>query len=351
MELIQDITAKKVISITLIFINGFMTGCFQGSFSGYASACGPISISSMNIGTGVAGFGSNIISILFVFIFPTDVDPQGAMKKQLWSYIIFLNLLFLIYLFVFYTYNKKHGHFFDEFDMPDQVGMNKISGVEYDDDYNENEMMDNNTPITNTLKSEKQFSKVSGKYSKAMSKKSFTTWKTTNSEPAYPAFSALKRIIDLWSGMIFTYYFTLEVVCFFAADLTKKYDNNSNGYLMFYFFCYNLADTLGKMTPNRFNVKNSFVMHGSTLVRVLIQFYFIWITFYEPHVVFYHYITRGIVFFIVGFSNGYLTNVYFCHASERFRNPKNKDLSGFFIIFGLVLGVSFGSFSGVLWSI
>ena len=354
MELVESVLAKKIISISLIFVNGFMTGCFQGCFSGFSSACGPISISSMNIGTGCAGFGSNIISIIFVYVFPTDLDPKGSMKKQLWSYVAFLNILFLLYLIIFYTYNKKHGHFFDDFDIPDDVRQDMISGGEIlDEDSDEEDLPtdDVTTPKTRTLKSKRLSSKISGKYSRATSKKSYTTWKTLNSEPSYPALSTLKRIIDLWVGITFTYYFTLEVVCFFAADLTKKYDENKNGYLLFYFFSYNLGDTLGKLTPNRFNVKNSFMLHATTLFRVLLQFYFIWITFTTPSEIFYHYLLRGLIFFIIGSSNGYLTNVYFCHGAERFRNPKNKDNAGFFIIFGLVLGVSLGSFSGVLWSI
>ena len=149
--------------------------------------------------------------------------------------------------------------------------------------------------------------------------------------------------------MLFTLFFTLEVVVFFIVNLTKKYDNNSNTFLLVYLFTYNLGDFVGKGIPPRFNLKNIHLVHLLTLSRAFFQIYFVVITLEESSRFLIHPALRIFVYLILGISNGYSTNNYFCIASNRFQNIKNKDYAGFLMLFGLILGVTLGSFSGVLW--
>ena len=342
LETIEDTLTKKIVAIILIAINGYGTGCFQGKLSGFSSSCGPISISYMNVGTGVSGFGSNILAIIFSLLFPVSHEGDTvAMRKQLFSYLVGMNVLFVFFIIVLYKYMKRYGHFIDDIDseanLTEQLAdseTNIDSDTLLNPDASNNSLKD---PTKSNLESK--------------TRRSFTTWKTHGSEPTFSFFSSMKRIIDIWSGIIFTYYFTLEVVCFLVPELTKIYDNNSNSYLLAYFFLYNLGDTLGKLVPVRFNFKSSFTLHLCNLLRVFFQVYFIFVLYSDNVPAFFtHYAFRGALYLLLGITNGYITNNFFCHSAERFRNPKNKDKAGFFVIFGLVLGVTLGSFSGILWN-
>lgn len=342
-ELVPNIMAKKVLSIAFAIINGYVSGCYQGKLSGFSSVCGPQTITYFNVGTGISGFSTNIMAIIFTFIFPTTEDLQLGLQRQLIGYLVILNIIFAFFIVVLFRFLRRYGHFVDELDQSTEVA--KLLMEEEEDNF-----IDSSKPTTNensmhTLDTTQRKEMIDNEG------KSFTTWKTRNSEPPYGVFSVIKRIIDLWSGIIFLYYFTLQVVCFFVANLTEKYDNSNNLYMLAYFFLYNLGDTLGKMIPPKFNIKSSFLLHFFNLGRTTFQIYFLFLIFTIPWVFFYHYVTRGAIYLLLGLSNGYFTNVFFCHSADRFRNPKNKDFSGFMIVFGLIMGVTLGTLSGILWSI
>lgn len=345
-ELIENILAKKILSVFLSFVNGYVSGCYQGKISGFSAVCGPQSIMYFNTGTGVSGFSANILAIIFTLIFPTvDSDhEESALRNQLIGYLVILNLIFAVFIFVLFKYMRRYGHFIDALDIKEEkkdVLLNE----------EEDNFIDNSK--TNTLEDQSQTidSNHPDKKDEEDTGRSFTTWKTLNSEPVYGVLSILKRMIDLWSGMIFNYYFTLQVVCFFIANLTEKYDNSDSKYLLAYFFLYNLGDTIGKAFPPKINIKSSFILHFLNLIRAFLQIYFLFLIFTTPALFWTHYATRGFVYLFLGISNGYLTNNFFCHSADRFRNPNNKDSTGFLIVFGLILGVSLGTLSGIFWSI
>ena len=328
MEIISSVLAKKILIILLVAIFVYFGAHFQGSVSGFASICGPTSIAAFNVGTGVAGVGSNIIAIIFVFIFPTH-DPNTQITKlhhQMVSYICFLILTFLAYLTTMHFFIRKFGHFVQAIDEPQK------------------ESLKNGDPLLDDSKSD--VTKQTGK----TNPKSFTTWKTVGSERKYSYFSILKRIIDMFLAMIFTYFVTIQVMCFMIPNLTLKFDNNSEIYLLVYFLIYNVGDTVGKLFPGDWNFKNSFWLHFATLVRSLIQVYFLFMIYSTPPKALSNCYLRGVIYLLVGITNGFFTNNYFCASADRFTNPKNKDFSGYLMVFSLIIGVTCGTLSGVLWN-
>ena len=333
LEVLEDLLLKKIFSIILVLIIGYSIGTYQGKLSGFTSTCGPISISYMNIGIGISGCFSNVASLIFIFIFPITDLPEIVMRHQLICYLVFLSLVLLVFMYSLYKYNRKYGHFLDD---NDKEQIDQPINLPFLDDFS-------------TLKNKKFL--PDQHLSTDMRGKTLGSWKTFNSEPKYSAFSVFKRILDQWAAILFTFYLTLQIVSFFIPELTKKYDDNNNILMAIYFFSFNFGDTLGKMIPPKYKLKNIFNLHFATLIRILIQGYFVWIIFYDVPLFFSHYMFRITVYLLIGISNGYLTNNFFFHSSERFRNLKNRDKAGFFIVFGLVTGVTLGSFSGILWTI
>ena len=151
--------------------------------------------------------------------------------------------------------------------------------------------------------------------------------------------------------MIFTYCISIETLCFVIPNLTLKFDQNNELYLLIFYFLDNLGDALGKMTPVRWNIHSSFFIHFWTLFRAVFKVYFIFLLFSSPSAFWSHYFLRGLSIFLFGLSNGFLTKNYFCIASLRFRHPDNQDFAGFFTIFALIFGVACGTLSGVLWDL
>ena len=352
MEAIDNALAKKIILIVLVFLYSYFAGYFQGSCSGYASTCGPNSISSFTVGTGIAGVFANVVAIIFVFIFPTNDEEQQIteLHRQMVAYIIFIVLTFVLYLITFYFYMKKFGHFMAAIDAPmegnmrvetlDMIHEEETEGETFNEGKTDNE--------SRTLKSMKTFK--SAKTGKT-NIRSFTTWKTIGSERKYSYLSVLKRIMDIFFAMIFTYFITIQTVCFIVPNLASKYDGNDQMHILLYFSVYNIGDTLGKLSPESWNIKNSFVMHLLTLLRSLIQVLFISLIFADLPGFFTSSVTRGVIFFLIGLTNGYFTNIYFYVSASRFNNPKNKAFGGYLMIFGLIIGVTCGTLGGVLWTI
>ena len=317
---------KQIILLIIIFIYAYFTGCFQGRISGFGSACGAFSINAYSLGTGISGFGSNLIAIFFYFLFDFigTKDIQVNLQRQMISYLVVLPLLFIFYMLTLFIFLKKYGHFVNYLD----IELKK----------KEEEGLLNIKSSTNTQKSVKTM-------------KTFTSWQTVGSERKYSAFSILKRIIDIWFAKIFTYYITIQSVTFFLPNLAQKYDNNGEIYILVYILLYNTGDTLGKSIPNSYMIKNSFYIHIIASGRIIFQIYFMILIYTTPIEVFSHYALRGAVFLIIGVSNGYLTNNCLGISPKRFRNIKNRDYSGYFMIFALIIGVTSGTFGGVLWGL
>jgi hypothetical protein len=177
------------------------------------------------------------------------------------------------------------------------------------------------------------------------------SWKTRGSEPVYEFSSAFKKISDLWLGTLFTYVITLETVCFFIPDLTRKYDRGSQLFLLCYFFAYNLGDTIGKIVAKSFNLKSNLTVHIYTFLRGMMHVYFVCLVCFDPPLFFKHCLVRGMLFFVMGITNGHLTNCYFELSIKRFLNSRNKDYSHFLLNLSIVIGVTVGTGMGILWEV
>jgi hypothetical protein len=319
---------QKILLIVFIILYSFFNGFYQGRLSGFGSSCGSISIQGYSLGTGIAGFGSNVIAIAFYLIFhytKTDDNVEKDLERQMISYMIVLPLIFLAYLITLYMFLRKYGHF--------------VNVLDEELKKKEEELLLSSNKVS---KSDRQSVKTM---------KTFTSWRTSNSERKYSVFSIIKRIIDIWFAMIFTYFLTIQSLTFILPNLADKFDNNGELYILIYIFLYNSGDTIGKMMPDKWNMESTFLVHFLSIARLIFYIYFMFMIYTTPHKFFSHYIFRGIIFLIIGISNGYLTNNFFIIPPSRFRNLKNKDFAGYLMIFALIIGVTFGTFAGVLWTL
>lgn len=335
-EIFKSDDFKEIICLAMILLFAFFGSAFQGNLSGFSSSCGPTSIVLFNLGLALAGFGSNVLAIFFVYIFPTtdEAIEKKNLQRQMISYLIVLSVFVLIYFVILYYFLKYFGHFVNSLDSSKNVtkAIMKNDQILLDSEDQKNQ--------ENDLKP-----------LKSSDIKSTSTWKTKNSEPIYSVFKVWVRLLDLWFGIIFNYFITLEIVCFMIPNLTDQYDSGNQYFLLLYLFLYNLGDTLGRMIPGKLNFKNSSFLHVFNLIRGVIQVYFIYILLSTPPSVLTHSAFRGAVIFLIGTSNGFFTNNFFCTAASRFSTAVNRDLGGFLIIFGLIVGVATGTLSGVLWNI
>ena len=178
-----------------------------------------------------------------------------------------------------------------------------------------------------------------------------STWKTENQEPIYSFCGILKRILDLWLAIIFNYFITLEIVCYMIPTLTDKYQNGNQFFLLLDLFLYNLGDFIGRAIPPKVALNKNHWLHLFNFLRGFVQIYFVYILLADPAEWIRHWLLIGVIIFLIGVSNGFLTTKFFCEAPTRFGISNNKDLAGFLIIFGLIIGVSTGTFGGVLWNV
>jgi hypothetical protein len=331
---VKNQSANEIICLVLIFIFTYFMSAFTGNLSGFAAVCGPQSMVLYTVGLALAGFLSNVISILFVFLFPTsdkNLEKQNLIL-QLISYLILLGVLFVSYVIISLRFFKNHGHFINSFDSAKTVNKKivKDDKILKNEDSKSDKLLESNDSIEIESK---------------------PTWKTNLSEPIYNFWGVLKRMIDLYLGILFNYFFTLEIVCYMIPTLTNKYDNENQYYLLMYLFLYNLGDTIGRMIPNKYFLSSSSKLHLLNFLRGLLQIYFVIVVLKDPPVSVTHWAIRGILYLFTGVSNGYFTNNFFLFSTNRFGISVNKDLAGFLIIFGLVVGVATGTFSGVLWNI
>ena len=310
-EISSSTQFQELVSVLLVALSGYCTGLFQGKISGMASSCGAISLSFMNIGTGLAGFGSNLIVILFAFIFPSNKQEHRLrnLKSQMIIYLVLLNLILAFYILVLYRFLRKFGNIIRAMNNPE----NEDAGSSNQDRLIEQQ-----------------------------GNRSRLNWSFKY---------ILRKVVDLFLGMIFNYSFTIQIVCFFIPELIKKYEDGKELLLLLMYFIFNLTDTCGKMIPPRFYLKNSILLHILSLLRVIFQIYFTLMLVTTPHNFLSHILFRIFVFIILGILNGYFTNNYFYFSASRFNKNEHKDMAGFLIVFALDIGIFFGTFIAVLWTI
>lgn len=315
---------QKIILITLVALYAYFNGYYQGKVTGFGSACGLLSIQGYSVGISISGIGANIIAIIFALIFNSadQGNLETSLKNQMISYLICLPLVFTCYIIVLCLFFKRFGHYVDLFDQ---------------------ELNAKEEPLlVKTTKSDRMSVKTM---------KTFASWKTVGSERKYSGLSIMKRIMDMWMAMIFTYYFSIQSLTFMIPTLADKYDNNDQMYILVYILLYNIGDTLGRLFPHSWNFKSTFAVHLITILRCLVQIYFIFLIFTSVPKFLSHFVFRGVVYLLIGVSNGFLTNNYFYISPLRFRNIKNQDYSGFLMVLALFVGIACGTFSGVLWGL
>ena len=329
LETVSKPLPKQITSILLAFWISYFAAFFQLKVSEFASACGPFSIKYFNIGTGFSGFSSNLFAIFFTLFAPTSHVKllSKNLSAQMVCFLLFVNSVYLAYLFISYNFMRRYGHF--------------VSSL----DYKESADSGNSGLISTTLNSNLDLfsKKVNDEQST-----SFTSNQAPAIEPSYSWGSVLRRIIDIWFAVLFTYTITLETVCFVIPYLTRKLDHNKELFILIYLLLYHLGDTIGKVIPSKLHFRSSSKMHCFVLVRGLVRIYLMWAVFGTLPPVLSNYFFEGGVYLLVGISNGYICNNAFELSSNRFQNSLNKKKSDSSILYAIIFGVALGSLFGIL---
>lgn len=315
MEVMAASLLKQVCLLLLLFMCGYCMGAFQGEVSGLAASVGSVSITRMQSGIGVSGFGSNLLTALFYFVFPTNraSTRMAAYRNQLIFFVALLVCVVAVYLMVLFVSLKRHPETFylkgtEDTDSKDQ---SKDCG-------HKNSML---TP-TNALPLEEIYS--------------------------LPAVTL--RVVDLWVGLVCNLGLSIQTVCFVISNLTAKYDHNNELWLLCYLFVYNVSDTLAKFVPPRFFVSSFKRLHSISLARLALQGYFVLVIEWTPSRILTLPAARMLGFLTLAVIDGFFINNFFCMAADRFRSKDNKHKSGYAMMCALNVGVLAGTFSGVLWT-
>jgi hypothetical protein len=174
-------------------------------------------------------------------------------------------------------------------------------------------------------------------------------------EPKYELMRIIKLNLDLFFGIIMTYTVTLECLCYFVPYFYYLFDSKAgheNTYLIqIFILSFNIGDTIGKLIPETLFFDKKKFLFICNLIRVaIIQIYFYYIIEKQTKAdIAGHISTRIIMFFLIGITNGFFTNNFFCLSSRRFNNPSNTDKTGSVILLGLIIGVVLGTLIGYVY--
>lgn len=317
-EAMESSLMKQICLLLLIFLCGYFMGAFQGEISGLAASVSSVSIARMNSGVGFSGFGSNVLTVVFYFIFPTDdkSTEMNAYRNQLMFFVALLVIIVGAYFVILTVSLKKYPECF----------------------YLERSIDSNSNVDDETKECDKKKSLLKPKDLAILE------------EQEYSLMSIIKSILDLFVGIICNITLSIQAVCFVISTLTEKYDQNSELLLLTYLFVYNIIDTLVKFIPPRFFVSNFKKLHLISVFRLVLQAYYTFIIEFSPLKFLTHPATRILSYFLMGGLDGFFLNNFFCMAADRFKRKENKHKSGYAMMFAANIGLLAGTLTGVLWT-
>ena len=298
-------------TLVFIFICGFFGSFFQSKTTGLAVSISNRELVYFNFGTGIAGFVSNIIAFIFNKLYPYNTsDPSTLtnLTQQVNLYLILIVVIFLFYFVLDFVFEKKYKVDSEE----------KGSNQEH--------------LINNPLESDSE---------------------VDTDTKALTSSQIIRRTIDLLMGLIFQYVIVISLVSYFLAEGYYKFDTKGDSLFTIpaYLFFFNLADAIGKFLPPRTFIKSSTAIHFWNFIRFSFIIYFMGIIGSDnPPEVLSSEWTRAVIFFVSGVTNGYFTNCFMGTAANRFSRPAEKNIAGYFSVLFLLLGISIGSFMGIVYT-
>ena len=299
---------KIISTMTLIFVVGFFGSFFQSKSMGLAASISSEEIVYFNFGTGIAGFCLNLLAYIFNMLYPYDFDSDNKLHQlrcQLKLYLVVVICIFFFYFVLESFFELRFKDFLD-------------------------------TKIEHEI--EEPFA---------------SEFNRPGDPEAINGLKVMRRSLDLLLGILFQYVVTLTVISYFLATSYYKYDIDDNSWFTIpaYLFFFNLMDAIGKFMPPHTLITSFKKIHIWNFARFALIIYFILILEFNISIFLTSGLFRCIVFALTGFWNGYFTNSFMSSAAGRFKSPAEKGLTGYFSVLFLLIGISMGSFMGVMFTV
>ena len=303
---------KFYIFLSLMVFSGFMNSIMQTGLIRYSFAFSFKEISFYNTGTALVGVIVNVIALINSLVFVSDekTDPETISNQFFWKgliYTIFQVLVLSIVLVVFSKYASVH--------MKEDP---------------------NSTPANPPLEGGEMISVAA------------STETVLSQLPNPSLISTLLIISPYFFNMILIYSITLGVFPGFTFALGLGWSNFGTS-IQIILLIFNVSDMIGKYLYSSYPMKDGPLPLLSSLSRIVFVV-FIVVMFNEktaiPELIGKWWVTT-IYVSLLAITNGYLTSALFSLSSERV-NDRHKKNSGFLMTFGLLLGLTYGSFAILL---
>lgn len=307
MNVIENQEIAQFLSAMMIFLCGFFGSFFQSKSAGLAASASNTEIILFNFGTGIAGFSSNIFYFIIEKIFPKyaeATDKFDQLQKQLYAYFVIVTIFGVLFFIIEDLYERNHSEYFDT-----------KSEQEIEAPF-ESEVAENDKNV------------------------------------AMNSIKIIRRCLDMLVGLLFQYVIVLVIISYFLIKTSIKFEDSNNTLLNipFYFFCFNLCDSLGKFIDSSKLIYSPNKLHITNFLKLLFVAYFVYLVYFDvPAAFLSSSVFRCIVFIILGLINGYFTNCFFGISANRLEKPLEKGKAAYFSVFFMLLGITIGNLLGILY--
>jgi hypothetical protein len=277
------IQAKVFLTTIAIALAGFFSSSFQSKAAGISSSHTAKEIGHYNVGTGLSGLSSNVISFGATLIWHSyfeekdeqgrPVANEGNIRKQMYFNILCVFVVFVFYFLVDVLFNRRFGARETDNTEERQVEM----------------ILDQDLILKDTSKSKSELKIVINSF-------------------------------DILMGIFFLYTCMISIVGFGAIFTQIQYDRGSALFIIpFYMFAFNVGDVIGKYSPQSTQIAQTKYLHLLCFAMVLfyVQFFSQLLTKNVPEAV-KSPVSRWVGMLLVGLLNGYLTTNFMIQAASRF---------------------------------
>lgn len=307
-NVITNIQLAQIASAIAVFLCGFFGSFFQSKSAGLAASASNAEMVLFNFGTGLAGFSSNIFAFIIEKMYPQSNDKYNnaeQLQKQLYANLVIVAIFAIAFFIIEDNYEKTHAEYFD-------------------------------TQSEQEIEAPLESDKYEGDKVVSMS-----------------STKIIRRCLDLYVGLLFQYAIILAIITFFLFETYNRFDKPENLFYKIptYLFFFNISDTIGKFVDSSKLIYSPNKLHTINFLKLTFLVYFIYIVYVNDIVEF---LASGwfrcIIYAVLGFINGYFTNCFFSASTNRFVRPLEKGKAAYFCVFFLLMGITIGSFLGVLYA-
>ena len=303
---------------------GYFGTALQSLLTGFASACGSISVLLNVLGTSLSRLMSHVMGLFLAFlIYAFKLKPSRfQVNFELIMYCLFssafsVGLLLLtrkfVYRFEFYLtsfdYSKDTIRIFLDF---------------------------SESPLNSKKQSESLLMssiKISAR-AQDSDKKSYN-----NDELILSVKDIITQIWDIGIGVFIQSFFSLEMACKVIPSILSKLNDTDLDFFKVHFILFDLGNCLGNLLFSRWNTHDPRLLNLLNAVQGVLLWPIVICIVYNPPNAVTNWIFQACTILAIGIFHGHLTQNYFCMAIYKFHHSVNRDLAGFLTVFMFMLGI------------